>query len=232
MSAFSFHQVFYSYENNPPALEEVNLKVEKGSFIGVIGPNGGGKTTFLRLIAQLLSPSSGDFFLPPSLKVGYVPQNLRLDKDFPITTFDFILTGATFLSKWFGRYPLFIKKRAKELLRILQLGDYENHLLGSLSGGVFQKALLARALLADPDILLLDEPTANVDFSAKKEIFQLLESLKGKKTILVITHDWKTAIDYLETFLCINKKVTSLSKESLCKHFTLGLYHPLGDKGK
>ncbi len=227
MTACTFENVSFFYEKSFPILEKVTLKIEKGSFLGIIAPNGRGNTTLLRLMAQFLPPSSGKISIDSSSKIGYVPQNLRLDKDFPITTFDFILTGAAFLAKWFGRYPFSVKDRGEKLLKELHLQDHRNHLLGSLSGGLFQKALLARSLLSDPDILLLDEPTSNVDFSTKKEIFQMLEKYKGQKTVLVVTHDWKTAMDHLETFLCVDRKVSFLNKETLCKHFTLGLYHPL-----
>jgi len=223
----SLQNLCFAYPNSPLILEKVNLSINPGDFIGVIGPNGGGKTTLLRLLAGFLLPSKGAIHQKPSLSIGYVPQVPKLDRDFPITTFSFILTGIVSQSLWFGKYPKKWLEKAESLLDKLGLAEHRNKPIGSLSGGLLQKTLIGKALLSEPDLLLLDEPTSNVDAKAKQDIFAILESFSKERALLMVTHDWKVATDHFKNFWCVNKNVSQISKEKLCEHFTLGLYHPL-----
>lgn len=216
----------YFYAENLPILKNVSLKIYSGDFLGVVGPNGGGKTTLFRLIAGFLSPSSGTLYPVPSLRIGYVPQTSWIDRDFPITTFHFLLTGAVSRSLWWGRYPSSVKEEAVQILQRLRLESHQDKLLGSLSGGLLQKALLGRALMAHPNLLLLDEPTSNVDIHAKQEIMELLETFRGEKTVLMVTHDWKLLTEHFSQILYVNQKAALIPKEKLCHHMAMGLYHP------
>lgn len=214
--------LFFSYENTP-ILQKVNLHIGGGEFIGIMGPNGGGKTTLLKLIMGFLSPTCGKITV--NGKIGYVPQTHRSDRDFPITVHELILLGALSTTNFWGAYPEAIKKKADELIEQLGLSSHKNKVFGSLSGGLAQRALLARALISDPDILLLDEATANIDPASSLVIFDMIEKLKGKKTILAVTHDLKTIVERVDRVLCVQGEVTSFLTHEICEHFALGLYH-------
>jgi zinc transport system ATP-binding protein len=220
-------------------LQKVNLTIQRGEFLGIMGPNGGGKTTFLKLLMGFLTPTHGSiriFGKKPEearLKIGYVPQVHKIDRDFPITLQELVLLGALSKTGWFGTYPKEIKAKAMALIDLLGLTPHKDKAVGSLSGGLAQRALLARALLTDPDLLLLDEPTANIDAKSTAQIFEFLESMKGKKTILIVTHDLKTIIERVDRVLCVQDQITSLLPKDVCEHFAFGLYHsPLLDLKK
>jgi zinc transport system ATP-binding protein len=204
-------------------LKDVSFSVSKGEFVGIIGPNGGGKTTLLKLLMGFLKPSSGKISI--SGKIGYVPQAQRVDKDFPITVKELVLLGAVSQTNFWGKYPEDVQIEANYLMQKLGLEEHKEKIFGSLSGGLAQKALLARALLSNPDILFLDEPTANVDAASTSMILEMLLSLKGKKTILMVTHDLRTIVEKVDRVLCVQNQITSFLPETICEHFALGLYH-------
>lgn len=220
----------FAYEKTT-VLENVGFSIKKGEFVGIIGPNGGGKTTLLKLIMGFLKPDRGEILLFGSSpknerkRMGYVPQTNAFDKYFPITVVELVLMGSITKSLWFGAYPKEMKERALALLEKLQLSSYKDKTFGSLSGGLAQRALIARALLSDPDLILLDEPTASIDPETRQKIFDLIDEMKGKKTILMVTHDLKTAIEKVERVLCVERTVNSLKAQEICEHFALGLYH-------
>lgn len=212
-------------------LKEISFKVEAGEYIGIIGPNGGGKTTLLKLIMGFLTPTSGTLTLSGRLpsqarnEVGYVPQAMRFDRQFPISVFELVLSGRLSKLPWYGVYCSEDKCIASETIELLGLKEFQNAPFGTLSGGQAQRALIARALVSKPKLLLLDEPTANVDARAESEIYELLNSLRGKMTILMVTHDLSTAIDQVQRVLCVQRTLISLLPENVCEHFALGLYH-------
>lgn len=212
----------FSYESTL-ILDNVNLQVGKGEFVGIMGPNGGGKTTLLKLMMRFLSPTKGKVVVKG--KIGYVPQAHKTDRDFPITVHELILLGALSKTNFWGIYPSEMKEKANALMDQLGLTEHKHKVFGSLSGGLAQRALLARALLSDPDLLFLDEATANIDAASTAVIFEMLEKLKGKKTILTVTHDLKTIIERVDRVLCVQREVTSLRAGEVCEHFALGLYH-------
>ena len=214
-----------------PILEQDALEIAKGSFIGIIGPNGGGKTTLLKLLMGFIHPTKGKiriFGKSPEharTKIGYVPQVHKCDREFPITVHELILLGALCPNSLFGVYPKEVKQKALQLIDELGLSPHMKKSFGSLSGGLAQRALLARALLSDPDLLLLDEPTANVDPSSTSLIMNKLEALKGKKTILIVTHDLRTIAERVDQILCIQGQITTYHPKEICEHFAFGLYH-------
>lgn len=215
-------QLTFCYESDS-ILRRVHLQIQQGEFVGIMGPNGGGKTTLLKLILGFLKPTKGS--LTVRGKIGYVPQVQHTDREFPITVHELILLGALSKTNFWGAYPAEVKRSAELLIEQLGLTFHKNKVFGSLSGGLAQRALIARALLSDPDLLLLDEPTANIDAASSSMIYELLQQLKGKKTILLVTHDLKTIIERVDRVLCVQGEVSTFLPKDVCEHFALGLYH-------
>lgn len=213
-------------------LRDATFKIFAGEFVGIIGPNGGGKTTLLKLIMGFLKPLSGVirvFGEPPATafsRISYVPQAVRFDKQFPISVLDVVLLGRLSHLPWYGWYSSADKQAALEALEKVGLQDFQNRAFGTLSGGQAQRTLIARALASDPDLLLLDEPTASVDPQAQTEIYALLRKLRGSMTILMVTHDLNVAIEHVQKVLCVQHTVMTLKPQEVCEHFAFGLYHP------
>ncbi|QVL57542.1 MAG: metal ABC transporter ATP-binding protein [Simkaniaceae bacterium] len=220
-----FKNLSFSY-GTVDVLKDVSIEVKPGEYIGIIGPNGGGKTTALKLILGFLSPNKGSVEIDvPQTKIGYVPQINAYDKEFPISVLEIVLTGSLSKLKWWGGLPPTEKTRAKELLKEVGCEGLENRPFGTLSGGQAQKVLIARALMCDPEALLLDEPTANIDAESEQAIFSYLKTLQGKKTILIVTHNFEAIIKNVERVLCFQHVVSSMKPEEVCKHFAIGMYH-------
>lgn len=191
--------------NSLAVLENLSFDVEKGDVVAIIGPNGAGKTVLFRALLGLL-PYEGEISWPKHIKIGYVPQKLAVEKDLPLTVMEFL--------KFKGASQEEIYESLEEVgfLR----GEDEHHLrhhllqarLGQLSGGEFQRVLIAYALINHPDILLFDEPTAGVDIGGEETIYSFLEKLHKKigLTILLITHDLNVIYRYAKKVLCINKE--------------------------
>lgn len=221
----------FSYQETP-VLKDVNFVVEKGEFVGIIGPNGGGKTTLLKLILGFLKPTSGKLLVfgenpeEVTTKLAYVPQSMRFDRQFPISVFELVLTGCLSRLNALGQYGHAEKQAALRALEKVGLVEFKNAPFGTLSGGQAQRALIARALVSDPQLLLLDEPTASVDAQAEADIYALLQTLKGNMTILMVTHDLRAAIDQVEKVICVQGSVVTLKPQDVCEHFAIGLYHP------
>ena len=220
----------FSYEETP-ILQRVNLEIFSGEFIGIIGPNGGGKTTLLKLLMGFLVPNQGAIHIlgkPPEkarLAIGYVPQAHRFDKEFPITVFELVMMGALSHLSSIRKIPGPLKEKANALIERLGLTAHKEKAFGTLSGGLAQRALLARALLTDPPLLLLDEPTANIDPPSAGLIFEILEEMKQKKTVLLVTHDLKTVIERVDRVICVEGTASSFLPKQMCEHFAFGLYH-------
>lgn len=226
----------FSYDKTE-VLENINLTIQPGEFIGIFGPNGGGKTTFLKLLMGFLQPSQGTIHLfgkSPSearLKIGYVPQSVRLDRAFPISVIDVVLMGRLSKLKWWGGWPKESRKKACQALDQVGLLHMAEAPFGTLSGGQAQRVLIARAIVGDPDLLLLDEPTASVDPLAEKEIHDLLTELSTQLTIFMVTHDLQSVLGLAKRLLCIHRTATLINPKEVCEHFALGLYHtPLSSK--
>jgi zinc transport system ATP-binding protein len=228
--ALSIEDLCFHYDA-AAVLEQVNLSIEEGEFVGIFGPNGGGKTTLLKLILGLLRPQQGSvrlFGLPPEEArqfIGYVPQTIRFDRDFPIDVEGVVKMGALNKMNWLGRYPTQVKDQVLAALDKVKLSHKAKAPFGTLSGGEMQRALIARAMLDAPRMLILDEPTANIDPEGQKSIHELLSELNQSMTILMVTHDLQTIIDKVGTLLCVQRSVTRLKAKEVCEHFALGLYH-------
>ncbi len=225
-----FDYVTFAYTDKP-ILSDVSFTVDQGEFIGIIGPNGGGKTTLLKLIMGIFKPKCGNITLLGSTpdkalnQISYVPQNLSFDRKFPISVNELVLSGLLSQLPWYGRYSRNQREEAQSAIEMMGLSGLENRSLGTLSGGQIQRALIARALVSKPQFLLLDEPTANIDSQAEAEIYTLLQKLAGDVTILMVTHDLKTSIEQVDRVLCVQGNVTTFKTQEVCEHFALGLYH-------
>ena len=225
--AIAASKLSFSYEKTA-VLHNAEFQISQGEFIGIIGPNGGGKTTLLKLIMGFIEPQKGSLHIfgqPPERerrRMGYVPQANQTDRDFPITVLELVMLGCASNQV---DYPSHTKKKALEIIDELGLTPHKFNSFSSLSGGLAQKALLARSLLSDPDLLLLDEPTANIDPGSRIAILKKLDALKGKKTILLVTHDLRTIIENVDKILCVQFQTTSYLPREVCEHFAIGLYH-------
>ncbi|MBC7110235.1 MAG: ABC transporter ATP-binding protein [Archaeoglobi archaeon] len=210
MSAIELRNVSYS-KNGKEILKDINLSVKEKDFLAIIGPNGAGKTTLLRIVAGILEDYEGEVRIfgknPEKARklIGYVPQETSFDLSFPITVF-----RAVILARYPGVLSSFRKEDTKRALRTLELLGIE-HLkdrkINELSGGELQRVLLARALVRDPKILLLDEPTSHIDFEAEKSFYDLLAELNKEMTIVIVTHDINVVSGYTKSVACLNKRL-------------------------
>lgn len=205
--------VCYSY-NGQEVLHSVDLSVYPGDFISVIGPNGGGKTTLMKLILGLLKPTRGTIRIKgqaPRLNtaaIGYVPQHVNHNLNFPATALDVVLMGKNTPAKRFSfRYSKEDRKAAYEALEKMGIADYAGTKILGLSGGQRQRVLIARALVADPELLVLDEPTASIDTKGQTEFYDLLRDLNRDLTILMVSHDLLIVASYAKSIACLNKRL-------------------------
>lgn len=211
-SILHFDDVCFSY-GQEEILHSITFTVHKGSFIGVVGPNGGGKTTLLRLALGLEKPQHGTIQLlgeNPDVtrkNVGYVMQYLQYDDKFPLTVLDLVLLGLAG-KRMIGFFSSRDKEAAKNTLKLVGLVGFENRSVAKLSGGQRQRALIAQALIADPPVLVLDEPTANIDSTGEEEINRLLRNLAGTRTIIMVSHNINTVLDCASHVLCVNRATT------------------------
>ncbi|MTI69890.1 MAG: metal ABC transporter ATP-binding protein [Firmicutes bacterium] len=207
------------------ALKDINLKVKNKEFLGIIGPNGGGKSTLLKVLLGLLKPSKGSINLNTNKPLGYVPQYSHFDSEFPIKVKDVILMGKLTKEMFFHRYSDKEMKKVREIMDAFGLLKYQDRQIGQLSGGQIQKVMIARALIMEPDILLLDEPTASLDSNAKSEIYKILKNINKDKTIIMVSHDLEVVSSYIESVACLNKTLhyhgdnNELNKETLEKTY-------------
>lgn len=223
-----FEGVDFSY-NGEPALVDVNLNIHEREMIGIIGPNGGGKTTLLRLILGLLKPDRGKikvFGAAPedsSHRLGYVPQHMQFDSRFPVSVLDVVLMGVVGKS---GLGPFSRKKiePAEEALEAVEMLGYRKSSFAELSGGQRQRVLIARALASSPDMLLFDEPTANVDTSAGENLYHILERLNQRMTILVVSHDIGFVNHHISSVVCVNHRVQVHPTSELAGQNIIDLY--------
>ncbi|WP_455223561.1 metal ABC transporter ATP-binding protein [Kaarinaea lacus] len=202
--------VSFSFDG-PVVLDHVSLDIMKGEFLGIVGPNAGGKSTLLKLILGLLEPDSGRItVLGKSPKrgrsaIGYVPQYASFERSFPITVEDAVLLGLMGKSRLIFGYSSADYQRARDSLRETEIEDLKDRLLHTLSGGQLQRVLIARALVSKPEILILDEPTSNIDSRVEEDIFDLLKKLNERSTILVVSHDIGFISEYVTRVACLNR---------------------------
>jgi zinc transport system ATP-binding protein len=202
--------VSYSY-GRTAVLESVDLRLDDGDFLGIIGPNAGGKTTLLKIVLGLLTPDRGTvevFGRDPAENrgmIGYVPQYARFDASFPIDVLDTVRMGRLGI----GRRERSSQSReaALEALEQVELQGLAGEQIGRLSGGQLQRVLVARALASEPRILLLDEPTASIDTRIGRSVFELLERLSEQMTIVLVSHDIGVISRYVKTIACLNVRL-------------------------
>ncbi|MEW5734353.1 MAG: metal ABC transporter ATP-binding protein, partial [Thermodesulfobacteriota bacterium] len=202
--------VTFSY-NGQPALTGVDLLVKPCDFVAVIGPNGGGKTTLLKIILGLLTPQSGTARLfggspaEHAKRVGYVPQEAPASRSVPMTAWDVALTGRLRGAGALFRYRAEDRDAAAAALRSMGMWESRRKKMYELSGGQRQRVHIARALCSDPELLILDEPVASLDAQGRSEIYQRLSALNKEKTILVVTHDYFTLSTFIKSVACVNR---------------------------
>ncbi len=195
--------------DHQPVLKHVNFEINEGDFIGIIGPNGGGKTTLLKVILGLLKPFSGEIIYHTSKQnlFGYLPQNNRFDQRFPINVTEVVLSGLMSEKGLYRSYTRAEKHKAWELLDKYGMGTYKKSPIGDLSGGQMQRVFLCRAIISSPRILMLDEPTTYVDSSFEREFYAILKDLSKSLSIVMVSHDLGTICSYVKTIACVNREL-------------------------
>ncbi|MDD3153302.1 MAG: ABC transporter ATP-binding protein [Victivallaceae bacterium] len=228
-NAVEIHDLDFSYlAKSAPVLSRINLNIPVGANACVIGPNGGGKSTLLKLILGLLKPQKGCVHVfgtdPVSArpKVGYMPQYHKLDSDFPISVRDVVIMGRL---RPFGFYRREDREKARAALAEVGVADLEKRSFAELSGGQRQRVLIARALCGDPELLLLDEPTANIDPGAGEQFYRTLAQLRKRMTLVTISHDLGFVDKNVDMVICVNRSLTIHDPVALSEHEMDSLYH-------
>ncbi len=217
------------YYGQNVALSGINLSVEDKDFLGIIGPNGGGKTTLLKVILNLIKPDRGNVMVlgrPPKYTrkyIGYIPQQNSFDLDFPISVMDCVLMGRYRHVGLFKQYTDKDTEAARKALDKVGMLKFIHKPIGKLSGGERQRVLIARALVSEPRILLLDEPTSSIDAKSETEFYELLADLKKSMAIIVVSHDITAISVHIDKIACLNKELyyhgsKEISDEILEKH--------------
>lgn len=192
-------------------LRDVSLTVWEGDFLGIIGPNGGGKTTLLKVILRLLQPLSGSvrFFTGgaevSALRIGYLPQLSIIDRKFPISVWEVIASGLASEKPRFSSYTAAQRGRIDEVVRQMGLEDLHRRPIGELSGGQLQRVLLGRSIVSRPQLLILDEPNSYVDKRFESRFYQLLEEINHKSAIILVSHDIGTVLTMVKNIACVNE---------------------------
>jgi len=208
----TLENVYASY-NGIPVLEGISLRIGERDFLGIIGPNGGGKTTLLKVILGLVAPRQGEVYVlnkPPEKsrsQIGYVPQHNLFDRDFPINVWDVALMGRYSRAGLIRRYSKKDHAATKEALQTMGVWQHKDRQMGKLSGGEQQRVLIARALVSEPRLLLLDEPTASVDAAMQTEFYEMLEGLKQQMAIVLVSHDISAVSVHVDKIACLNRQL-------------------------
>lgn len=206
-------------------LKDINLTVYQDDYLGIIGPNGGGKTTLMRLILGLKKPNEGSIHFcseGKEISMGYLPQYNDLDKQFPISVYEVVLSG---LSKsLFARYTKLHHQQVAETLERMQISDLKDRHIGALSGGQLQRVLLARAIVSKPDVVILDEPNTYIDRRFQKQMYEMLEQINKECAIIIVSHDIAEVLNNVKHVACVNHNLhyhdtTDMPKEKLEEHF-------------
>lgn len=202
----------FSY-NGQMVLRDVSLRIYPGDFVAMIGPNGGGKTTLLKLILGLLRPNSGTIQVmgqPPaqaSHQIGYVPQSVHVNRAFPVSAMEVVLMGKLSPGRPWARITYKDRQEAMEALERMGIAACAQRKLSDLSGGQRQRVLIARALVTRPRLLLLDEPTAGIDTAGQTDFYRLLKKLNHDTTILMVSHDLMVISTHVKSVACVNRQL-------------------------
>ncbi len=201
------------YRDSIPVLEAINLSIKENDFLGIIGPNGGGKTTLLKVILGLIKPGRGKVTVlgktPEQGRkhIGYISQFNLFDHDFPISVFEVVLMGRYNKSGLLHRYGEEDRKATIAALKTVDMLGYKDRQVGKLSGGEQQRVFIARALVTNPKLLLLDEPTASIDPNMQAEFYELLDKLKENMAIVLVSHDVSAVSIYVSEIACLNRQL-------------------------
>jgi len=199
--------------NGEPVLLDVDLTIPRYDLAGIVGPNGGGKTTLLKLMMGLLHPDCGEvrvFGQPPpeaATRIGYVPQGFTYDRRLPISALDVTMMGRLGRDSSLGPWPRRARESALEALDRVGVADLANRPFADASAGQQQRVLIARALATEPEMLMLDEPTSSLDAAAEREIYALMQQLNEQMTIVLVTHDLGFVSNVVKSVLCVNRRV-------------------------
>jgi len=219
-TVISIRDLWFAY-NGVPVLEAIDLDIERGEFMGLIGPNAGGKSTLLKLMLGLLEPNRGRIEIlgtsPAAARqwLGYVPQYAAFARDFPISVEETVMLGRIGQTCLPGGFTRSDRVQARAALAAVNIESLHDRALNELSGGQLQRVLIARALACDPEVLLLDEPTANIDLRAEEDIFALLKEYKSRMSIVVVSHDVSFISTYVSRVACLNRRLICHQPEAL-----------------
>jgi zinc transport system ATP-binding protein len=227
--AIELNQVSFSY-GGAKVLEQISLEVPHGEFLGIVGPNAGGKSTLLKLVLGLIQPQAGKITVlgrspqRARKRLGYVPQYPAFARDFPVTAEQVVQMGRLGAGKLLGGYSRRDREIASRVMAETETTNLAGRRIDTLSGGQLQRILVARALASEPGILLLDEPTANIDMRVENEIFDLLKLLNDRMTILVVSHDIAFISGYVHRVACLNRTLICHKTEDIDGHTIQELY--------
>jgi len=204
----SLKNICFGYSQEA-VIEKVNMDVSEGDYIGMIGPNGGGKSTIIKIIMGLIKPWSGEVVMGTNkygkpVMIGYLPQYHQFDTSFPITVQEVILSGLIGNQNSHLRFNKNQKAEAKILIKTLGLENVQYRSIGELSGGQMQRVFLGRALISNPDLLILDEPVTYVDNRFENEMYKLLQQINKHTAILLVSHDVGQIVSFVKTIACVN----------------------------
>ncbi|MCL4236438.1 MAG: metal ABC transporter ATP-binding protein [Deltaproteobacteria bacterium] len=211
--AVRFRGVKFAYPGGQSIFDGVSLEIREREFVSIVGPNGGGKTTFVKLLLGLLEPVQGTVELLGSTPkvaragVGYMPQHVHLDMQFPVNVMDVVMMGRLSRERRIGGFRGGDRAAARAALASVEIEDLAARSFASLSGGQRQRTLIARALASEPRMLVLDEPTANLDIRVEREFYELLRKLNERLTIVIVSHDLSFVSTYVQTVVCVNRDV-------------------------
>ena len=211
-------------------LNDINLTVFQDDYLGIIGPNGGGKTTLMRLILGLMKPTAGDirYFKDgkevKEITMGYLPQYNALDRQFPISVYEVVLSGLSKTKGLFSRYTKAQHQQVLDTLDRMQLTDLKDRHIGALSGGQLQRVLLARAIVSKPDVVILDEPNTYIDRRFQKQMYEMLEQINKECAIIIVSHDIAEVLNNVKHIACVNHHLhyhdtADMPREKLEEHF-------------
>ena len=211
-------------------LNDINLTVYSDDYLGIIGPNGGGKTTLMRLILGLMKPASGDirYFKDgkevKEITMGYLPQYNALDRQFPISVYEVVLAGLSKSKGLFSRYTKAQHQQVLDTLDRMQLTELKDRHIGALSGGQLQRVLLARAIVSKPDVVILDEPNTYIDRRFQKQMYEMLEQINKDCAIIIVSHDIAEVLNNVKHIACVNHHLhyhntADMPREKLEEHF-------------
>ena len=211
MNLVTLHHVGVAYDGYE-ALKNVDLTIAQDDFLGIIGPNGGGKTTLVKAILGTV-PHTGEVVLAPELfrgkerLIGYMPQISNFDRTFPISVLEVVLSGLQGHRGFVSRYTKEDRAKALGLLETSGIGETARSPIGEVSGGQMQRALLCRAVISDPKLLILDEPANFVDNKFENELYRTLRELNGRMAIVMVSHDIGTITSVVKEIVCVNRRV-------------------------